>query len=102
MPHLYTWAKQSVNIIAKSDIKMDLSPLVNQSDFDKHPFVRRINIKEVTEMALLGKNVTAVDWLSLKASTPRCCWKPLWKMHGFTSRIRRKVYLKLLSKKAKA
>jgi FMN phosphatase YigB (HAD superfamily) len=102
MPLLYTWAKESVNLIAKSDIEMDLSPLVNQSDFDKHPFVRKFNIKDVAEMSLLGKNVTAVDWLSLKASTPRCCWKSLWKMHGLTSRIRRKVYLKLLSKKAKA
>jgi len=101
MPLLYAWAKQSVNIIAKSDIEMDLSPLVNQSDFDKHPFVRRINIKELAEMTLLGKNVTALDWLSLKTSTPRCCWSPLWKMHALTSRIRRKVYLKLLSKKNK-
>lgn len=92
---LYLWAKHSLDILTTRDIDIDLTALQKCADFDTEPFVKRLSISELCCLVLLGKQVTAFDWASLRMTLPRSCWNSVWKIRTLTGRIRAYLFRKI-------
>ena len=98
-PLLKTWAGQAIHIITQTDTDIDLTPMLSNYDFDKVAFVKRLSFKELIELVVMGKHITAFDRGSMRLTLPKVLWKLIWKMHENSSSFRRRVYLKYLSGK---
>jgi hypothetical protein len=94
-----TWARRTLEILLKENVKVDLTPLTVASAFDEGiPYVRRFSIFELFKFVCLSGSVTAFDVASFRITVPRCLWSPLWKIHLFTGKVRAKVGRKFLKK----
>lgn len=98
-PLLKTWAGQAIHIITQTDTDIDLSPMLSNYDFDKVAFVKRLSFKELIELVVMGKNITAFDKGSIRLTAPKVLWKSMWKWHEFTESVRRRFYKKYISRK---
>ena len=89
---LFKWANISLESITKMQDRIDLSPIVENSDFDGIAMVRKFNVLELFNFALLGRRYTAFDRASVELTVghflaPGCC-----KLHSCTSRVRGRLY----------
>ena len=89
---LYIWARNSLKSILSFDIRIDLSPLMQQTDFDETPFVRQLTLSELARLILLGDQLTVCDKVSLQLTCGYRAFPLLWNIHQFTNSIRNKVY----------
>ena len=94
-PAFWTWTKTAINAISQLSVKIDLTPFVKTADFDDSAFVRKLSGTELIKLICLGDHITAFDRASLQLTTHRCCDKSLWRLHNFTGRLRRYLYLRL-------
>lgn len=94
-PILWKWTKIAINAISQLSVKINLTPFVKTADFDDTAFVRKLSSTEMAKLILLGDHVTAFDRASLQLTTSRLLDRPLWRLHNFTGRIRRYLYLRL-------
>ena len=91
---LFAWSKQAINILTRTNVEVDLTPLLACAQFDTAPFVKRLGINELCQSLFLGKHTTAFDRASLKLSLPRICWNAAWKLHQMTGKFRVRLYNK--------
>lgn len=94
-PILWIWTQIAINAISQLSVKINLTPFVKTTDFDDTAFVRKLSSTEMAKLILLGDHVTAFDRASLQLTTSRRLDGPLWRLHNFTGRIRRYLYLRL-------
>jgi len=91
---LFAGAKKAINILTRTNVEVDLTPLLACAQFDTAPFVKRLGINELCQSLFLGKHTTAFDRASLKLSLPRICWNAAWKLHQMTGKFRVRLYNK--------
>ena len=96
---LKTWAGQVIHIITQTDTDIDHTPMLSNYDFDKVAFVKRLSLKELIELVVMGKHITAFDRGSMRLTLPKALWKMSWKMHEKTENVRQRIYLRYLSRK---
>jgi hypothetical protein len=92
---LRAWACRQMQDIVALSKKIDLSPFEVTSDFDSDSFVRRMTMKELFEFVCLGANITAFDKASLCLSVGYRYMNVLWRLHSWSGRFRRFLYLRL-------
>ena len=92
---LRAWACCQMQDIVALSKKIDLLPFEVTSDFDSDSFVRRMTMKELFEFVCLGANITAFDKASLCLSVGYRCMNVLWRLHSWSGRFRRFLYLRL-------
>ena len=92
---LRAWACRQMQDIVTLSKKIDLSPFEVTSDFDSDSFVRRITMKELFLFVCLGANITAFDKASLCLSVGYRYMNVLWRLHSWSGRFRRFLYLQL-------
>ena len=90
-----SWSKTSLHILTETNVKVDLTPLTECSKFDSEPFVKRLGVKELFQLVLMGKHTTAFDKASIKISMPKIIWNPALRLHQITGKVRRMVYQKV-------
>lgn len=93
-PLLKTWAGQAIHILTKTNTDIDLTPMLSNYDFDKVAFVKRLSFKELIELVVMGKHITAFDRGSIQLTLPKAFSKMAWKIHEKTGYVRRRLYLK--------
>ena len=92
---LRVWACRQMQDIVALSKKIDLSPFEVTSDFDSDSFVRRMTMKELFEFVCLGANITSFDKASLCLSVGYRYMNVLWRLHSWSGRFRRFLYLRL-------
>ena len=92
---LRAWACRQMQDIVTLSKKIDLSPFEVTSDFDSDSFVRRMTMKELFLFVCLGANITAFDKASLCLSVGYRYMNLLWRLHSWSGRFRRFLYLRL-------
>ena len=92
---LRAWACGQMQDIVALSKKIDLSPFEVTSDFDSDSFVRRMTMKELFSFVCLGANITAFDKASLCLSVGYRYMNVLWRLHSWSGRFRRFLYLRL-------
>ena len=92
---LRAWACRQMNDIVALSKKINLSPFVMTSDFDATSFVRKMTLKELLCFVCLGANITAFDKASLCLSVGYRYMNILWRLHSWSGRFRRFLYLRL-------
>ncbi len=91
---LRAWACGQMQDIVALSKKIDLSPFEVTSDFDADSFVRRMTMKELFHFVCLGANITAFDKASLCLSVGYRYMNVLWRLHSWSGRLRRFLYLR--------
>ena len=84
--------------MTNTNVDVNLEPFATCSKFDNEPFVRRLSVKELLQLVLMGKHTTAFDKASIKLSLPQILWSLAWKLHKFTGGYRVKLYNKCVKK----
>ena len=92
---LRAWACRQMQDVVALSKKIDLSPFEVTSDFDSDSFVRRMTVKELFHFVCLGANITAFDKASLCLSVGYRYMNVLWRLHSWSGRFRRFLYLRL-------
>ena len=92
---LRVWACRQMQDIVALSKKIDLSPFEVTSDFDADSFVRKMTLKELFNFVFLGANITAFDKASLCLSVGYRYMNLLWRLHSWSGRFRRFLYLRL-------
>ena len=62
---LFFWAAQSFTLLFDSKIPINFSPLLQCPSFDSQPFVKKLSLKEMFQLILLGHSITAFDYGSV-------------------------------------
>ncbi|MBR5824613.1 MAG: hypothetical protein IKY67_10790 [Paludibacteraceae bacterium] len=96
---LRAWVCRQMQDIVALLKKIDLSPFEVTSDFDSDSFVRRMTMKELFHFVCLGANITAFDKASLCLSVGYRYINVLWRLHSWSGRFRRFLYLRLIHNK---
>lgn len=89
---LFRWAKQSIDSITEMRDKIDLSPLVENSDFDGTAMARRLSVPELLNFTLLGGRYTAFDRGSVELTLGHRLASGCWRLHCSTARMRGRLY----------
>ncbi len=93
---LKDWSKQTINdILSLKHKDINLLPLCEAELFDGKYFVKRLNIKELLNIMLLGGRCTAYDKASVKLTVGHKLFPVVWYICRVTGNIRRFLYLKL-------
>lgn len=93
---LKDWSKQAANdILLLKHKDINLLPLCEAELFDGKSFVKRLNIKELLNIMLLGERCTAYDKASVKLTVGHKLFPFIWHICRVTGNIRRFLYLKL-------
>ncbi len=92
----WAWGKISLNAITSLSVNIDLTAFSHSAGFDKLDFMRKLTFQEICRMVLLGEHITAFDRGSLQWSCGRSIYSLLWRIHEYSGRIRRKLYLKFI------
>lgn len=93
--YFWQWGKNAVveMLMLRNDI--DITPLLQATEFDATDFVRRLTFKELFSIVCLGGRATAFDRGSLRITSGKQFFPCIDKIAHFTGNIRRKLYLKL-------
>lgn len=83
------WSSLSTNTLINLNVKLDLS------SFEKLGLARNLTLYDLIKIIFCGGHVTNYDRASLQLTTSRLLDRPLWRLHIFTGRIRRYLYLRL-------
>jgi len=91
----WQWGKNAVEemLMLRNDI--DITPLLQATEFDTTAFVRRLTFKELFSIVCLGGRATAFDKGSLRLRCGKRLFPTLHRIAQFTGNIRRRLYLKL-------
>ena len=89
---LFHWAKLSVESITVMRDNIDLSPIVENSDFDGTAMARRFSVPELLNFALLGGRYTAFDRGSVELTLGHRLAPGCWRLHCSTARMRGRFY----------
>ena len=93
--YFWQWGKNAVEemLMLRNDI--DITPLLQATEFDATDFVRRLTFKELFSIVCLGGRATAFDKGSLRLTCGKRLFPTLHRIAQFTGNIRRRLYLKL-------
>lgn len=93
---LKDWSKQAAtDILSLKQKDINLLPLCEAELFDGKDFVKRLNIKELLNIMLLGGRCTAFDKGSIRLTVGGQCFPFIWNICRLTGNIRRFLYLEL-------
>lgn len=86
----FFWATQSLRSLLDGRVSIDFKPLLQCSDFDSIPFVKKLSLKELLQVFLLGKSITAFDYGSICISLPKFLCPFIFKVQRGVFQIRMK------------
>ena len=95
---LFRWAGISLDGITQMRDRIDLTPIVENDDFDGTSMLRKLGIFELLDFALLGGRYTAFDRGSAELTVGHRCAPGIWRLHRLTAGMRGlayRAYLKL-------
>lgn len=90
----WNWMQTALEAITYLNVPVPLEAFSKADNFDNVAFVRRINICELFRLLFLGEHITAFDRGSLMLTCGSRCYPMLWKLHSFTGRLRRYLYIR--------
>ncbi len=94
---LFLWARTSVDYVAHLEGPVDLSPLAGADGIDnKSQLVKKLSVKQLANMLLLGGRPTNFDRGSLAYTLGRRTARLLWPLHTLTARLRGAVYKRII------
>ena len=93
--HFWYWGRNAVEEMLKLNKDIDVTPLLQASEFDSTAFVRRLTVKELINIVCLGGRATAFDRGSLRLTCGKRLFPCIDRIARFTGNIRRRLYLRL-------
>lgn len=93
--YFWQWGKNAVEEMLMLRDDIDITPLLQATEFDATDFVRRLTFKELFSIVCLGSRATAFDKGSLRLTCGKRLFPTLHRIAQFTGNIRRRLYLKL-------
>ena len=93
--YFWQWGKNAVEEMLMLRDDIDITPLLQATEFDATDFVRRLTFKELFSIVCLGGRATAFDKGSLRLTCGKRLFPTLHRIAQFTGNIRRRLYLRL-------
>lgn len=93
--HFWYWGRNAVEEMLKLNKDIDITPLLQASEFDSTAFVHKLTIKELFNIVCLGGRATAFDRGSLRLTCGKRLFPTIDRIAKFTGNIRRRLYLRL-------
>ena len=89
---LFRWAKLSLDTLAEMRNRIDLSPIVDNRDFDGTAMVRKLRVHELINFVLFGGRYTAFDRASIELTVGHRLAPACWRAHCRTAHIKGMLY----------